>query len=374
MEHKVIRTAMPRTKVALLTNGFTPNRVPLWNALNQLCDLTVVLLAPTEKQRQWDLTFEQVQADVWISGSKQLFFPKLDWTLNLAVMSIYKVLDVVQPHTVIVGGFESPGYWAACRWARKRHIPVVLWMGSTLLSSRTVGNLVFDFIKRRFISKCDAFYSYGRCSGEYLQRYGAHADKIVTGVNHSNVEHLESCDRIGPAETCALLYVGQLIPRKGVIELFDSLARVSDLPWSLTIAGDGELRSELCAKAEQNGFADRITWQGYVQQQNLSQVYRSADVLLMPSLNEVWGLVLNEALMSGLYVLGSNRAAASLELIQPGVNGEIVEPEPLAFERAIRKAVKFGPFDRSRIRETMSCVTPQGEAAKIMRAIELAHS
>jgi glycosyltransferase involved in cell wall biosynthesis len=361
-----------QSRVVLVTNGFTPNRVPLWNALNQVCKLTVVLLAPTEKRRQWELSLEQVEADVRIVGSKQLYFPSLDWGLNLAFSSVIKVLDEIKPDAVITGGFESPGYWAALRWAQKCHVPVVLWMGSTLMSSRTLGNPVVGMIKRRFITGCDSYYAYGRCAGEYLQHFGARADRIVTGINHTNVEHFESCERIGSYESCALLYVGQLIPRKGVSELFDALARVTDLRWTLMVAGSGELRSELVSKAERNGFADRLSWMSYVQQKDLSHVYRKADLLLMPSLNEVWGLVINEALMSGVYVLGSNRAAASLELIQSGVNGQIVEPEPAALERAIREAIARAPFERSRIRETISCVTPQTEAAKILRAVELA--
>lgn len=364
----------PELRVVLLTNGFTPNRIPLWNALNRLCDLTVVLLASTEKRRQWTLELEQVEAHVRITGAKQLFFPSFDWALSLAFRSISESLDEINPQAIILGGYDSPGYWAASRWARKRHVPTVLWMGSTLMSSRLIGNPVLDFIKHYFFARCDAYYAYGHCAGKYLQHYGAPADRIVEGVNQTNVDHFDSCERTAEYQNCALLYIGQLIPQKGVIEFFDALARVTDLRWTLTVTGSGELRSALMVTAEQNGFADRIVWRGYVQQKDLSPTYRSADVLLMPSLNEVWGLVINEALMSGVYVIGSDQAAASLELIQPGVNGEIVDPEPVSIERALRSAIARAPFKRSEIRATISQVTPQNEAAKIMQAITLASS
>jgi glycosyltransferase involved in cell wall biosynthesis len=361
-----------RLKVVLLTNGFTPNRVPLWNALGRLCDLTIVLLSPTEKRREWELSLEEIAPDVRIAGAKQFYFYKMEWSLNLAFLSVFKILDELMPQAVIVGGFESPGYWAANSWARKKRVPIVLWMGSTLLSSRTVGNPIVGFIKRQFVTRCDAYYTYSRSASEYLQHFGAPADRIVTGINHTNAEHFLACERIGPFESCALLYVGRLISLKGVVELFKALALLTDLPWTLTIAGDGELRSVLTKDAERYGFADRISWKSYIQQRDLNTVYRRADLLLMPSLKEVWGLVVNEALMSGVYVIGSNRAAASLELIKSGVNGEIVEPEPVALERAIRKAIKRAPFQRRSIRETISHVTAEGEAAKISHAIDLA--
>jgi glycosyltransferase involved in cell wall biosynthesis len=360
-------------KVVSLTNYFTPNRVPLWNAISDLCEFTILFLAPTGKVRTWDLSFDQLRPHTQVLGKANwIHVRSFDWALSLPIRSVIKALDNIRPDALIIGGYENPGYWAALRWARKQRVPVVLWFGSTLLSSRTSGNFFVDGLKRRFITGCDAYYTYGRHAGDYLDHYGANPDSIIVGTNHTNEDHFPSCARIGVYEKCSLLYVGRLIGLKGVIEMFHALSRITDLQWTLTVAGDGELRQELDLIADHGGFADRIKWEKFVQQKDLSKVYRSSDVLVMPSLQDVWGLVVNEGLLSGLYVIGSDRAAASLELIERGMNGDVVPPEPQALESALRRAINLAPFNRHAIRKTIASVSASGEAKKLMTAIGIA--
>lgn len=360
-------------RVTLITAGFGPYRVPLWNSLSDHCELSIIFLSAKEKIRSWDADISNLKADAFVLDSKQIFVHGMDWSLNLVYRPVKKLLDEIKPEVLILGGYESPGYWAARSWAKKNKIPIVLWMESTLLSTRTKGVRLIEKVKSFFIRSCDAYYVPGRLSAEYLAYFGAPYEKIVIGNGVCDISKFKLAKNAEENLIPVLLYVGRLTEPKGMLKLIDALGDILDLPWKMRIAGDGLLKNQVLELSIKGGFADRLEMLGYISQDDLSAVYRSADVFLFPTLNDVWGLVVNEALLSGLYVAGSNRAAASLELIKPGLNGEIVNPfDKKELAEGIRRALNRMPFDRQRIRQTIEHITPEGEALKLMEALNLA--
>lgn len=362
-----------RPRITLLTHGFGPYRVPLWNALAELSDLKIVFLSEKEKHRSWDVDISVLKARVATIKSLQISLRSVDWALNLSYRKVKKALSETPADVLILSGYESPGFWAARAWANKKKIPIVLWQVSTSLSSRTKGNRLIDGIKRRFVASCGAFYVTSSLSAEYLAYFGAPREKIIVGSNIPDVKRFADSARLGEPDVPTLLYVGQFIERKGIIEMLESLATLLDLNWKLVLSGDGPLKDKLTGLITELGLGGRLSFTGYVQQNDLDSVYRTADILVFPSLREAWGLVVNEALLSGLYVVGSDRAAASVELITPGVNGEIVNPlDRTGFSNALRRAIKNLPYDRAGIRKTVEDLTPENEAAKIMKAVDIA--
>jgi glycosyltransferase involved in cell wall biosynthesis len=251
----------------------------------------------------------------------------------------------------------------------------VFWSESHRLSTRTGGNHLFNAIKTRFLRVFDAYYAFSPLSAEYLFGFGVDPKKVTLSYNLPNIGAFPRCDRAGGTSVPALLYVGQLIERKGLLQLFDALGRLTQRPWRLLIAGSGPLEPELRKRASHHGFADRIEFLGYVQEEKLNEVYRRGDVLLFPSLNEVWGIVLHEAFLSGVYAVASDRAAASHALLRPGENGEMVSPNDIsALAAAIGRALDRYPFDREAIRRTVSHITIQGEVAKLVDAVRFAQA
>ena len=107
------------------------------------------------------------------------------------------------------------------------------------------------------------------------------------------------------------LYVGRLIDIKNVrmlVEVFNANGLL------LTIAGKGHLEDELKRRAKSN-----ITFLGFVDNKDLTSVYKLHDIFILPSLSEPWGLVVEEALYGGCVLLLSERVGSSQELlIEPG--------------------------------------------------------
>jgi len=122
-----------------------------------------------------------------------------------------------------------------------------------------------------------------------------------------------------------LLYVGQLIRRKGIIQVLKALNILGDPDIGFIIVGSGSEEKNLKIFCKENKLQN-VFFKEFQQQEILPKYYALADVFILPSFEEVWGLVVNEALASGLYVLSSKYAGASYDLIKEGWNGEIFDP------------------------------------------------
>jgi glycosyltransferase involved in cell wall biosynthesis len=93
-----------------------------------------------------------------------------------------------------------------------------------------------------------------------------------------------------------------------VIKAFASIRRGSD---TLTIAGDGPFAQELKNLTSTLGLSDSIIFVGHKNQEELAQLYAASNTLILASTNEVWGLVVNEALASGLHVVVSDKCGVA---------------------------------------------------------------
>ncbi len=128
-----------------------------------------------------------------------------------------------------------------------------------------------------------------------------------------------------------LLFVGQIVERKGIDLLLAALADLqSEFPdIILSLIGDGPMRDVYERRADAFGVAHRVHFEGVLPAQAIPSRISSADVLVLPSRWDGWGLVVNEALVSGTPVIVSDRCGAA-EVIQQGVNGYVFRSDDAA--------------------------------------------
>jgi len=116
-----------------------------------------------------------------------------------------------------------------------------------------------------------------------------------------------------PSERVRLLSVGTVVPRKGYDLLFQALSGVADRTWHLEIVGgldaDPECARALQRQAEELDLSDRIAFRGAVRPEDLAGYYRSADIFVLASRYEGYGMAYTEALAHGLPVIGSGGGA-----------------------------------------------------------------
>lgn len=358
-----------QNKVTLITNIPSPYRIPLWDELKKLYNLNVICISKNEKNRKWNTENRHY---ISFLKSYHLFFQKRDWALHFSFpLTLFFRLVKQNPNVILITGYDSFQYWEALVYAKIFRKNKVMWNGSTLLSSRSK-NKVINLIKGYFINSFDSYYTYGTQATKYIESFGINSKKIVTGTNtiDTNLYKTHTSDDSQQDTIIKFLYVGQLIERKGLYNTIKAFANLDYSNWKLTIVGSGEDEHMLKELVKEYKLEDKIIFVGYKQKDEIIDFYSKANVFLMPSYNEVWGLVLNEALASGLFCLSSKYAGATFDLIKNGENGYIIDPNSIEdivqkLEKVFSKAI-----NKVEIKKSIS-ITYSNQAQKIFEAINI---
>ncbi|MBK1705435.1 glycosyltransferase family 4 protein [Halochromatium glycolicum] len=178
-----------------------------------------------------------------------------------------------------------------------------------------------------------------------LTAMGQDADRIDVIEPGTDPASLAARTGLPPLQ---LLCVGTLIPRKGHRFLIEALARLRDERWHLTIVGslarDPETAARTRVLIDSLGLHERITLAGELNDTALEQAYQEADLFVLPSLYEGYGMAFAEALARGLPILGSG-AGAVHETVPPQA-GLLVEP---GSSEALTAALRELLHDRERL-------------------------
>jgi glycosyltransferase involved in cell wall biosynthesis len=126
-----------------------------------------------------------------------------------------------------------------------------------------------------------------------------------------------------PKDAMVVLFCGKLQPWKRPQDILRAFAKCGVDGSFLVFAGDGPLRADLEAEARAVGVASSVRFLGFVNQSSLPAVYRSSDLLVLPSEYEAFGLVVNEAMLCGCPVIVSDRVGARFDLVSEGKTGFI---------------------------------------------------
>jgi glycosyltransferase involved in cell wall biosynthesis len=126
-----------------------------------------------------------------------------------------------------------------------------------------------------------------------------------------------------PLDSTVLLFCAKLQPWKRPQDILTAFAQANCQNSYLIFAGDGILREEMESKAEFLGIEHRVRFLGFVNQSQLPSVYCSADLFVLPSDYEPFGVVVNEAMLCGCPVVVSNKVGSGYDLIRHGENGFI---------------------------------------------------
>jgi glycosyltransferase involved in cell wall biosynthesis len=138
-------------------------------------------------------------------------------------------------------------------------------------------------------------------------------------------------------ERVHVTYVGRLVDIKGIEDLvcaFAVLDHDAYAEWKLTVVGDGPMREKLRALAAEDR---RVRFVGALPYEALGQHMLQCDVLVLPSTTEPWGLVVNEALGLGLYVIASDRVGAADDLLVDGAGKVFPAGDIDALSQALRE-------------------------------------
>jgi len=323
----------------ILTNMLSPYRMPLYEGLSKSFNLTLVVGKAETNRPEWGNLSSGLDKHgiklLEAKGRSIRLAPDKFVHVNPGYLSL---LFSLRPDAVISleMGFRS---MCALTYSRFLNKPLWIWSGGTPLSEKHTSRL--KRMTRAIFAKSKArWVSYGALASEYLNSIGVKSDRIAQ-IQNSVDERLFSptgkrFDYAGARPV--LLVVGQLIDRKGIQQLFESASRVSQrgYSFSLKLVGSGHRRQALEAVVAELGLTN-VEFLGGVSPEVMPSYYRGADVLVFPTLEDIWGLVVNEAMLCGLPVVSSCYAGCVSELLNPQ---DVFDPlDAEKFDEAMIRAI-----------------------------------
>jgi glycosyltransferase involved in cell wall biosynthesis len=359
-----------------ISNGPLPYHTPILNALSDLVDLHVVYMSSDHPLKSF--------RDLW--GTNPTFSHETCWSIPVGSSGSDFRLQVsagvsarlrrLAPDTILVSSW-GPLVFEPLVWRRLARRRAVMWAESTGFSGLLRGR-VSNFIRKTATSMADTFVAESTSAANYLKTLGVEPFSVITSCLPSPLVPTSSL-RAGHERrktgSPAYLFVGRLIPRKRPLEVVRAFRAIATrVPGaSLTIVGDGPLESAVAREAQV--MSDRIRVVPRLEGEQLSAIYTSADILVVPSVREVWGLVVNEALAHGLYVIATDEVGSALDLVREDSGSIVPAGDRGALVRAMLHAAQAEPMDseaRNRRSQTVDHCTPAAFANDIYRAARAA--
>lgn len=235
------------------------------------------------------------------------------------------------------------------------HIPTILRAEATLDSQPFARSLQYAWLRscKEFVT---AFCSIGSTTREVYQEVGIDEKRIFTSPYTVDNEFFQRKrtelpdagslrDELDiPRDRPVVLFVGKLIERKQPGKLLSAFLRATDAgDATLLFVGDGRLRSDLEARVDRSGRGEDIEFAGFVNYSQLPKYYKLSDVFVLPSRQENWGLVINEAMNFGLPIIATSAVGAVGDLVDQE-NGLVVQPDDeIALSHALRELINSKP-------------------------------
>lgn len=348
-------------KLALLVNIIAPYRLPIYKKLGETFE-TFILTSGIEKNRaSWQGVEEALQNVVikrsWggtIRYIKKWAGKKFDY--KYVHINPGYIIDLLKINPdVLITSEMGLRTLIALLYGKLFNKPVWIWWGGTIYTERLVGP-IRKLLRKVIVAFAQQWISYGETSTEYLMYMGVQKGNILQIQNCVDeqlfLQKVEPAVRIQPKPV--FLYVGQLIKRKGVDKLLFAAHHVQKegYDFSLLLVGDGLDQQEL--KELVNSLSLRNVHFFSSQPHNvIPHFYQSSDYFIFPTLEDVWGLVVNEALWSGIPVICSKYAGCARELL-PDQN--IFDPlNHNEFVKILKQAIqgKISSVDYSKLKPCM---------------------
>jgi glycosyltransferase involved in cell wall biosynthesis len=346
---------MNRIKLAIVRNAMAPYVHPLFEMLSHDLDLMVYYYSGESSRRKWDLWPRnynyryKILPGIPLKTSLGILKEIEVQNLNL---SIIKELVLSKPHVLILEDYTSPTTWFALAIAKLLKIPLIYWTEG-VKEPKSVLGVITRPLRILFVKKSNAVIVPGRLSKGHVISLGANAEKVfiapnaidnelfikLSGKYQLRKEELKS--QLELKGKFVILYVGRLAEEKGVRSLLEAYGKLkSEISGiALVIVGYGELRDALQKLCQTKKIGDVIFTGAVVDYKQVIRYYSMANVFVLPTLEDVWGFVINEAMTCGLPIISTKACQAAVEMVQPNRNGLIINPVGEELYEALRLLV-----------------------------------
>lgn len=389
-------------KITWVTRSFLDYRVPVFKELDSLCGNQLHVLYSalwTPKRVQNKMSAVLGERSISFDGEKSFGtnFPQIEdahgGTGNMVIPyqpGLLRAIKRTKPDILIGDGFarwSSAALYYKFFWRK----PFLLCYERTFHAERNAQ--WYRILYRKLVLKfVNAMCCNGSLCGDYAHSLGMPLEKITYGHMVADTEELSQQTKAVTPEKClnlrrkwdvqgvSFLFVGQLIKRKGLhhfLKAWALLERAKPGQCTLMIVGAGPEEKALLKLAEDEGLQS-VRFIGAVDYDDIAPYYASANVLVMPTLEDNWSLVVPEAMACGLPILTSKYNGCWPELVAPDKNGWVFDPfDYKAVAQCLENCLEqkahlasMGEVSKSIIREH----SPETAAQSIFQACKIALS
>lgn len=239
-----------------------------------------------------------------------------------------------KPDVVNISGYYEPAMNLVLLYCKILGIKVIISVDSTESDNPNIGWK--EKIKSLVVKLGDGLFCYGSKSAEYMFKLGVNPEKVLLKNNSVDNQKLESIFKEAK-KYCQekkqelglrkfnFIFVGRLIKFKNIDNLLAAYKEINSSDWGLIILGNGSEEDKLKKYIADNQlegvcFIDGKQWF------EIPEFMALADVFILPSFSEPWGLVVNEAMACGMPVLVSERCGSAADLVIENENGYTFDP------------------------------------------------
>ena len=317
----------PPKKVLFISNVPSPYNVEYLNELGKLRTVTAVFERGSSSERDKS----------WMSLRVQNFDCQILKGVHTAVDAALSpgVLRYIHHHRtghIIIGNPATPTGILAILYCKIFRIPYILQSEGGVAGSGRGPKERFKY----FLMKDAVCYLSGMRKNEYFLTYGATPDRVkqypFASLHRKDMltcaptpEEKQALRReLGIDAERMVLYVGRFIYGKGMDILLRACA---GLPAGTALVAVGGQPTEEYIKMQQQLKLSSVFYVDHADLQTLKKYYMAADIFVLPTRGDTWGLVVNEAMSYGLGVITTDACVAGLNLIENGVNGYVIPSE-----------------------------------------------
>lgn len=317
-------------KICYLTNIPSPYRVDYFNELGKYCDLTVFFekRRSNERNKEWNHDKFKTFEGVFLDGISVT----TDTAFSLRGVSVIKK----HKYDIIVStNYLTPTGMMQILKMKLFNIPYFIEADGGVAGS---GKGIKEKLKKKIIKGAQLYFSTSQLCDKYFLAYGANqaqlrrypfaslhrhelVDKLLT-KNEKNILR----NKLGIVEEKVILSVGRFSYQNGYGKGFDTLLKVCEnLPkeYGVYIVGDEPTKEFIEWKENKNLV--NLHYVPFKAKNELMKYFQAADISVLLSRGEAWGLVINESMANATPVIATKACVAGLELIQHKTNGYIVD-------------------------------------------------
>jgi glycosyltransferase involved in cell wall biosynthesis len=321
-------------KIGVLTTHPIQYQAPMHKKLDDMYDLDVYFSHNESKQEKKKSAFgvEFEWPKEILEGYSYSYLKNIAKNKSVSTFfgcntpEIIKKIKENKYDAFIVHGWYTLSYWQAILACNYYHIPIMVRTDSTLNEFRPYFvKLLKKIFYRLLINRFDAFLSVGIKNKEYLIYYGADTERIFFSPHFVDATYFtpENIDNISRKKVIRLLFVGSLINIKRPLDIIYAASKLKnqDINLEINYVGSGNLTDKIVQEAK--ACQVQVNMIGFLNQNELIKEYMSNDIFILPSQEESWGLVVNEAMMVGIPVIATTGVGCAADLIVEGVTGEL---------------------------------------------------